>query len=48
MAVEWISNGVRVNAVAPGTIFSKTAADNYQMDVFEMVKPHIPGKQLKE
>lgn len=46
MAVEWISNGVRVNAVAPGTIFSKTAADNYQMDVFEMVKPHIPAKRL--
>ncbi len=46
MAVEWISSGVRVNAVAPGTIFSQTARDNYAFDVFEMAKPHIPAKRL--
>ena len=42
MAIEWIANGVRVNAVSPGTIFSQTASDNYAIDVFEMAKPHIP------
>ena len=46
MAIEWISNGVRVNAVSPGTIFSKTASDNYAMDVFEMARPYIPAKRL--
>ena len=39
-------NGVRVNAVAPGTIFSQSARDNYAYDVFEAAKPHIPAKRL--
>ena len=46
MAIEWISKGVRVNAVAPGTIYSSTARDNYAFDVFEMARPHIPAKRL--
>ena len=46
MAVEWIANGVRVNAVSPGTIFSQTASDNYAIDVFQMAIPHIPAKRL--
>lgn len=46
MAIEWISSGVRVNAVAPGTIFSKTARENYAFDVFELARPQIPAKRL--
>lgn len=30
LAVEWASAGVRVNAVAPGVIFSSSAAANYK------------------
>uniref|UniRef100_A0A672FJZ4 Peroxisomal trans-2-enoyl-CoA reductase n=2 Tax=Salarias fasciatus TaxID=181472 RepID=A0A672FJZ4_SALFA len=36
LSVEWASSGVRVNAVAPGTIFSKTAMENYKE-----LGPHI-------
>ena len=46
MAIEWISSGVRVNAVAPGTIFSQTARDNYAFDVFELARPNVPAKRL--
>ena len=34
MAIEMMESGVRVNAVAPGTIFSQSARDNYAFDVF--------------
>ncbi|KAK2822000.1 hypothetical protein Q5P01_022065 [Channa striata] len=30
LAIEWAHSGVRVNAIAPGTIFSKTAMENYK------------------
>ena len=46
MAIEMIENGVRINSVAPGTIFSQTARDNYAYDVFEAAKPYIPAKRL--
>ena len=36
LAVEWAASGVRVNSVAPGVIFSPTAAANY-----ERVKPTL-------
>jgi peroxisomal trans-2-enoyl-CoA reductase len=32
LALEWAHDGVRVNAVAPGIIFSETAAKNYDED----------------
>ena len=35
-----------MNAVAPGIIFSKTAADNYNVDVFSMAEPFIPAKRV--
>ena len=44
--MEWAADGVRVNAVAPGIIFSQTARDNYAVDVFAMAEPHIPAKRL--
>ncbi|XP_023191362.1 peroxisomal trans-2-enoyl-CoA reductase isoform X13 [Xiphophorus maculatus] len=49
MAVEWASSGVRVNAVAPGTIFSKTAMENYKElgpHLFKMSVPFSPAKRL--
>ena len=45
LAIEWASDGVRVNAVSPGTIYSPTAAANYQVDVFEMAAHDIPAKR---
>jgi len=36
LAMEWVASGVRVNAVAPGTVYSKTASANYgEKKVFE-------------
>jgi len=46
LSVEFAENGVRVNSVAPGVIFSKSAKDNYEVDVFDMAKPHIPAQRL--
>ena len=46
MAIEMMESGVRVNAVAPGTIFSQSARDNYAFDVFELARPQIPAKRL--
>ena len=37
---------MRVNSVAPGIIFSQTASDNYDMDVFGAAKPEIPAQRL--
>jgi len=48
LAVEWAEQGVRINCVAPGAIFSKTASDNYARDFepFELARPGIPCKRL--
>ncbi|XP_061413235.1 peroxisomal trans-2-enoyl-CoA reductase [Lethenteron reissneri] len=49
LAIEWASSGVRINAVAPGTIFSQTASENYKHlseSPFDMMKPRIPAKRL--
>ena len=46
LAIEWASDGVRVNSVAPGVIISPTAKANYSIDLLEMSKPHIPLKRL--
>ncbi|XP_067843064.1 peroxisomal trans-2-enoyl-CoA reductase isoform X2 [Heptranchias perlo] len=49
LAIEWAASGVRVNSVAPGTIFSETAAANYGVLGPELLKsyiPKIPAKRL--
>ncbi|KAM9323651.1 peroxisomal trans-2-enoyl-CoA reductase [Pholidichthys leucotaenia] len=49
LAIEWVASGVRVNAVAPGTIFSKTAMENYKeygAHLFKMSVPFCPAKRL--
>eukprot|EP00092_Neocalanus_flemingeri_P040996 GFUD01044639.1.p1 GENE.GFUD01044639.1~~GFUD01044639.1.p1 ORF type:complete len:304 (+),score=89.52 GFUD01044639.1:48-914(+) len=46
LAVEWASDGVRVNCVAPGVVISPTAKANYSFNLLEMSKPHIPVKRL--
>uniref|UniRef100_A0A8C6QFX8 Peroxisomal trans-2-enoyl-CoA reductase n=1 Tax=Nannospalax galili TaxID=1026970 RepID=A0A8C6QFX8_NANGA len=49
MALAWASSGVRINCVAPGTIYSQTAADNYGdmgQSMFEGAFENIPAKRL--
>ncbi|XP_030608213.1 peroxisomal trans-2-enoyl-CoA reductase [Archocentrus centrarchus] len=49
LAIEWAASGVRINAVAPGSIFSKTAMENYKElgpHLFKMSVPFIPAKRL--
>lgn len=49
LAIEWAASGVRVNAVAPGTIFSKTAMENYKAlgpTLFKRCIPFSPAKRL--
>ena len=49
LSVEWASDGVRVNSVAPGSsIYSPTAEANYGEDIdpFEFARPGVPAKRL--
>ncbi|XP_075685194.1 peroxisomal trans-2-enoyl-CoA reductase isoform X2 [Rhinoderma darwinii] len=49
LAIEWAHTGVRINSVAPGTIFSKTAVENYKdigPAMFHNFIPMIPAKRL--
>ncbi|KAG7464159.1 hypothetical protein MATL_G00184360 [Megalops atlanticus] len=49
LAIEWAASGVRVNAVAPGTIISKTAMSNYKEfgpTLFQMSVAFSPAKRL--
>ncbi|NP_001017727.1 peroxisomal trans-2-enoyl-CoA reductase [Danio rerio] len=49
LAIEWAHSGVRINSVAPGTIISKTAMENYKEygpTLFKMSVPFSPAKRL--
>ncbi|TRY62289.1 hypothetical protein DNTS_025840, partial [Danionella cerebrum] len=49
LAIEWADRGIRINSVAPGTIISKTAMENYKEygpTLFKMSVPFIPAKRL--
>lgn len=48
LAIEWAENGIRVNAIAPGSsIYSPTAAGNYgETTIFERARPGVPAKRL--
>jgi len=47
LAVEWAFSGVRINSVAPGIVFSETAAANYkEPDMLTKNRPLIPAKRL--
>ncbi|KAM9306018.1 peroxisomal trans-2-enoyl-CoA reductase-like [Gastrophryne carolinensis] len=49
LAIEWAHTGVRINAVAPGSIFSQTAMQNYGdigPDMFRSAAQKIPPKRL--
>ncbi|XP_067890558.1 peroxisomal trans-2-enoyl-CoA reductase [Heterodontus francisci] len=49
LAIEWAASGVRINAVAPGMIFSETAVANYKElgpELFKGNIPKIPAKRL--
>ncbi|KAM4836200.1 peroxisomal trans-2-enoyl-CoA reductase isoform 2-T2 [Thomomys bottae] len=49
LAVEWASSGVRINCVAPGTIYSQTAINNYGdlgERMFASAFENIPAKRL--
>ncbi|XP_065097170.1 peroxisomal trans-2-enoyl-CoA reductase [Paramisgurnus dabryanus] len=49
LAIEWAASGVRINSVAPGTIISKTAMENYKEfgpALFKMSVAISPAKRL--
>ncbi|XP_054441656.1 peroxisomal trans-2-enoyl-CoA reductase [Pteronotus mesoamericanus] len=49
LALEWARSGVRINCVAPGTIYSQTAFDNYThltKDTIGRCIQQIPAKRL--
>ncbi|XP_006906806.1 peroxisomal trans-2-enoyl-CoA reductase [Pteropus alecto] len=49
LALEWASNGVRINSIAPGVIYSQTAFDNYGYlaeDLFRKHLQRIPAKRF--
>ncbi|XP_077993619.1 peroxisomal trans-2-enoyl-CoA reductase-like [Glandiceps talaboti] len=49
LALEWAKDGVTINSVAPGTIYSDTAAANYGAggdSIFSQSIPDIPLKRL--
>jgi len=49
LAIEWMHNGVRINSVAAGTVYSPTAAANYpDPTVFDEARKRQPSGRLAE
>ena len=46
LGIEWVQSGTRINSVAPGTIYSPTAAANYPTDVFSASLKVQPSGRL--
>ena len=46
LAVEWAEDGMRVNCIAPGVVFSSSAKANYDFDILGGSIPGIPAKRL--
>ncbi|XP_065053360.1 peroxisomal trans-2-enoyl-CoA reductase-like [Rhopilema esculentum] len=47
LALEWAANGIRINSVAPGTIYSDSAAANYpDPELFNKALSALPLKRL--
>lgn len=46
LALEWAEDGVRVNAVAPGVIFSESAAANYPPGFLSSISSDLPTHRL--
>jgi len=46
LALEWSSSGIRVNAVAPGVIYSETAAANYPPGFLADMAADLPYQRL--
>jgi NAD(P)-dependent dehydrogenase (short-subunit alcohol dehydrogenase family) len=46
LSVEWAANGVRVNSVAPGVIYSLTAEASYGFNIFEGLEEYLPTRRL--
>nr|XP_033801856.1 peroxisomal trans-2-enoyl-CoA reductase [Geotrypetes seraphini] len=49
LAIEWAHNGVRINSISPGTIFSETAVAHYKEVGHRLFKDNvtkIPAKRL--
>jgi len=48
LSLEWADKGIRINSVAPGAIYSPSAAANYSDDVFGQAKKMQPTGRLGE
>nr|XP_058156143.1 peroxisomal trans-2-enoyl-CoA reductase isoform X2 [Dasypus novemcinctus] len=49
LALEWANNGIRINCIAPGVVYSQTAFENYgdaANKVFDSMVAKIPAKRL--
>jgi peroxisomal trans-2-enoyl-CoA reductase len=50
LSLEWADSGVRINAVAPGVVFSKSAAKNYEgsaiPDILQSAAAVVPFRRL--